>query len=105
MRANEKTAVVKLKEILEKKFAVIDFCVYGSKARGDVSEDSDVDVMIEIEESSPKIESEIDDVVYEVNLDNDCLISTVIFGRKELEEGPCGESPLYRMIRKEGLRI
>jgi predicted nucleotidyltransferase len=105
MRENEKVAVLRLKKALTEKFEILDFCIFGSKARGDASPDSDIDVMIEIENYTPEIESAIDDLVFEINLAHDCFISVIIFSRKELKEGPLGESPLYRVIGEEGVRV
>jgi len=102
---NEKTALSKLKKALEERFNLIDFRVFGSKARGEATPESDIDVMIEIEDYNPIAESEIDDIVFKINLEFDCFISLVIFGRKELEEGPLGESPLYRVIEREGVKV
>ncbi len=102
---NERAALSKLKKALEGRFELIDFRIYGSKARGEASPESDIDVMIEIEDYNPVAESEIDDVVFKINLEFDCFISTVIFSRKELEEGPLGESPLYRVIEREGIKV
>lgn len=61
--------------------------------------------MIEIEDYNPSTEAEIDDLVFEINLAHDCFISTIIFGRKELEDGPLGESPIYKAIEKEGIKV
>ena len=105
LKENEEKAVLHLKKVLEEKFHILDFRIFGSKARGDASPDSDVDVMIEVEEYSPAVESAIDDTVYETNLAHDCFISTVIFNKKELEEGPLDESPLYKTIEREGVRV
>lgn len=102
---NEKIAVTKLKESLIEKFKLFDFRVYGSKARGNASPDSDIDVMIEIEDYNPSVESTIDDIVFEINLNFDCFISTIIFSKKELEEGPLSESPIYKIIQKEGVTV
>ncbi len=102
---NEKIAVSKLKESLMEKFKLFDFRVFGSKARGNASSDSDIDVMIEIEDYNPSVESAIDDIVFEINLKFDCFISTIIFSKKELEEGPLSESPIYKIIQKEGVRV
>lgn len=101
----DKTALSALKKALEERFKLIDFRVYGSKVRGEASPESDIDVMIEVEDYNPAIESEIDDIVFKINIEHDCLISVVIFGRRELEEGPLGESPLYKIIEKEGVKI
>jgi predicted nucleotidyltransferase len=102
---NERIALAKLKKALEGRFNVIDFRVFGSKARGEATPESDIDVMIEVEDYNPAVESGIDDLIFSINVEFDCFISAVIFGRKELEEGPLGESPLYRVIAKEGVAV
>jgi predicted nucleotidyltransferase len=102
---NEKAALLKLKKALEERFNLIDFRFFGSKARGEAAPGSDVDVMIEIEDYNPLTESAIDEIVFRLNLEYDCFISLVIFGRRELEEGPLGESPLYRVIEREGIKV
>jgi uncharacterized protein len=102
---NERAALAKLKKTLEERFNLIDFRVFGSKARGEAVPESDVDVMIEIEEYNPLTESAIDELVFKINLEYDCFISVVIFGRRELEEGPLGESPLFRVIEREGIKV
>lgn len=105
LKENERIAVSRLKEALGKKLKLLDFRVFGSKARGDASPDSDIDVMIEVEDYNPAIESIIDDLVFEINLTFDCFISTVIFSKKELDEGPLSESPIYKAIEREGVRV
>ena len=102
---NEEAALSKLKVELRRNFRLVDFVLFGSKARGEETDESDIDVMIELEDCSPELISELDDIVFGINLEHDCLISTVIFSRKELEEGPMSESPLYRVIMKDGIRL
>jgi predicted nucleotidyltransferase len=102
---SERTALAELKRSLEERFELVDFRIFGSKARGEAAPDSDIDVMIEIEDYNPVSESEIDDIVFKINLEHDCLISVVIFGRREIEEGPLGESSLYRVIEREGVKV
>lgn len=105
LKENEERAVLRLKEVLKEKFNLLNFRIYGSKARGDASPDSDIDVMIELEDYIPEIEAAIDDFVFELNLAYDCFISTLIFSKKELEEGPLDESPIYKAIEKEGVKV
>jgi predicted nucleotidyltransferase len=102
---NERKALLTLKESLKEKFNLIDFFIFGSKARGEASSDSDIDVMIELENCAPETESLIYDIVFEINLAHDCFISTIIFTRKELIDGPLAESPIYKTIMQEGTRI
>ena len=105
MKSNERAALVNLKRELEKTLNLVDYRVFGSKARGEESPESDINVMIEVENYTPDVEALIDELIFEINLDHDCLISAVIFGSKELHEGPLRESPIYRSISREGIRI
>lgn len=105
LNEKEEEAVLRLKAVLEEKIKLVDFRLFGSRAKGDASSASDIDIMIEVEEYTPATESLIDDIVFDTNLAYDCFISTVIFSKKELEEGPLDESPLYKAIEKEGIRV
>jgi uncharacterized protein len=105
MKSNERAAVQKLKREIGKTINLVDYRLFGSKARGEESPESDIDVMIVVENYTPDVEAVIDELIFEINLDYDCLISAVIFGSNELHEGPLGESPIYRSIRSEGIRI
>jgi len=105
MKSHEQEALIKLKEQLSEVVNLVDYRVFGSKARGEESPGADIDVMIEVEEYTPEIEALIDDLVFDINLSYNCLISVVIFGKKELEEGPLRASPIYRSIIEEGISI
>ncbi len=105
MTLEEKTALDELQRVLQERCGAISVVVYGSKARGDDSPDSDIDVMVVLEDYTPQIEAAVDEAVYEIKLVHDCLISVVIFGRRELEEGPLAESPLYKRILAEGVPV
>ena len=101
----EEQALFKLKEELQKKYKIFDFKLYGSKARGTDEPDSDIDVMVELEEVNPDVRRKTSEIVAEINLEYDCFISIIWFSRKELEEGPMSESPLYKAILREGIAI
>jgi len=105
LKKNEERALKVLKEELSRRFNVIDMRVFGSKARGEDTPESDIDVMIEIDEFNPIIRSQIYDIVFKINLENDTFITTTIFSRKEIEEGPLSESPIYKAILREGALI
>ncbi len=105
MKHEEKAALDELKRVLRERCDLDSITVYGSKARGDASVDSDIDVMIVLDDYTPQIEAAVDELVYDINLAYDCLISVVIFSRWEVEEGPLSESPLYKRILKEGVLL
>lgn len=84
---------------------MLDFKAYGSKARGSDTPDSDLDVMLVIDKLTPLVESEIDDLIFEINLEYDCLITALFFDHEELESGPLSASPIYKKILREGVRL
>lgn len=105
LKDNEKVALKALKERLAGGFGLIDFRLFGSKVRGDGTPESDIDVFIELDKTNYGIESQIRKIILEVNLENDTFISATIFGKKEIEEGPMSESPIYKTIMREGISI
>jgi len=102
---NEEKALKELREKLFAKYPIIDIRLYGSKARGEGMEDSDLDVMIEIPKYDWVMVAEIDELIYRINLKYDVFISALVFGKDELEEGPMSEAPIYKVIQKEGISI
>jgi predicted nucleotidyltransferase len=102
---NEERALKELREELFAKYRIIDIRLYGSKARGEGREDSDLDIMIEIPEYDWAVVAEIDDIIYRINLEHDVFISALVFGKDELEEGPMSEAPIYKVIQREGVPL
>jgi len=83
---------------------VLDLRVFGSRARGDADPDSDLDVFIELEESTPALRQRISEIAWEVGFEMDRVISTVVTTRAELEHGAMGANPLVLNIEREGVR-
>jgi predicted nucleotidyltransferase len=83
---------------------VVDLRVFGSRARGDAAPDSDLDVFIELEESTPDLRRRISEIAWEVGFDMDRVISTVVTTSAELEEGAMGANPLVLNVEREGVR-
>jgi len=105
LKKDEERALRTLKEELSRRFRVIDLRVFGSKVRGEDTPESDIDVMLELDECNPDVKSKIYDIVFEINLENDTFICTTIFTKKEIEDGPLSESPIYKTIIREGTFI
>jgi predicted nucleotidyltransferase len=94
-----------LKQSLNHDFHLVDLRLYGSKARGCADADSDIDVMIELEELTPARSDSVFDLVFDVNIKHGVFISVILFGRHELEEGAMSVSPLFRAIERDGVRL
>lgn len=93
----------KLRKILGKNLKQV--ILYGSYARGDYTEDSDIDIMVlttltdkEIEQ----IETEIYDLAFDYLMDYDVDISVVIKNEEQFNYW-LGALPFYDNVRKEGM--
>jgi uncharacterized protein len=94
-----------LKEKLSEIVQLIDFRVFGSRARGDEDEYSDMDVFIEIESLDKELKKKITDIVWEVGLKHAVYIAPLLFTRSELEESPLRASPIVESIYEEGVKV
>ena len=101
----EKSAIKDLKNYLSKNYQLTDFRIFGSKIRGEDTPESDLDIMAVFDYFDPIMEANIDSKLFKINLEYDCLISLLIYGRNELQDGPLSESPLYKKVMKEGIPI
>lgn len=105
LNQNEVKALTRLKTFLQDQENFVDFRVFGSRTRESSTPESDIDVLIIVREFDRHLQSMIDDRIFELNLEYDCLISAVFFNQDELISGPLSESPLYRTAMQEGVRV
>jgi predicted nucleotidyltransferase len=94
-----------LKEKLSKIVRLIDFRVFGSRARGDGDEYSDMDVFLEIESLNKEVKNKIFDIIWEVGFKHFMVISPLIITREEVEKSPLKASPIIKNIVAEGVKV
>ncbi len=93
-----------LKAKIGSKYEIVDLKVFGSSARGDRREDSDIDVYVLIPEVNRQIEEDLFDIAYDLELRYDCLIDLIVFDKKSLK-GKFASTPIYEKVLSEGLRV
>lgn len=94
-----------LKKKLSEVIQLIDFRIFGSRARGIEDEYSDMDVFIEIERIDKELKKKIRDVIWEVGFKNSIYISPLVFTRYEIEESPLRASPIVENIYEDGVKV
>ena len=101
----DKLIAEEFKAKLARVATILDFRVFGSRARGDNAPESDLDVFLEIRESEKKVLEKISDVAWEVGFPHYTVITPIIFTQDEIENTPLRSSPLVKVIQEEGIRL
>ena len=105
MKEKDRRIAEELKYRLSGIVQLIDFRVFGSRARGDADEYSDLDVFIEVEVISAALRDAISEAAWEVGYQNYMVISPLIFTRNELENSPLKVSQIVQVIAEEGVVV
>ncbi len=105
MNQRDLNIAMDLKERLATVVPLIDFRVFGSRARGDADEYSDLDVFVEVERLDPNLKERLLDIAWEAGLEHLTVISLLIYTRDEIEHTPHRSSPIVKAIAREGLRV
>lgn len=94
-----------LKWQIEKIIPILSFQVFGSRARGDHHDDSDLDIFIMVENVSSRQRQAISKIAATVGFEKDRVITTFVATLQHINEGALGAAPIIRNIEKEGIRL
>ncbi len=80
--------------------------LYGSYARGDNKEDSDIDILVLIDKDKVTIEDRqrIGHPIYRIELENETLICPILYSRKHWET-KLSITPFYKNVISEGILL
>ncbi|MBI2434669.1 MAG: nucleotidyltransferase domain-containing protein [Candidatus Hydrogenedentes bacterium] len=83
----------------------LQFIVFGSRARGDFEEYSDLDVMIVLDDLTDEIRARISHISWELGFERNVIISPVTFTSAQLQSGPHRALPLLKVVKQEGIAV
>jgi len=106
LKENEVGALRELKKTLANKFNGADLILYGSKARGDFAEFSDLDVLVLTEtEINNDLEEEIFNISFKIELKYDVIFGIVVYPKVFWNSDLGNSMPLHWNIDKEGINV
>jgi len=81
--------------------------VFGSRARGTAEEDSDLDIVVLLDEKTPEIERKLDDAVYQVMWDYDFkpIVSLKVFSEAHFNHAVSQGFSFYQHVAREGVSL
>ncbi len=105
MNQRDREIARELKQRLSQVVTVLDFRVFGSRARGDADEYSDMDVYIKVDRLDKGLKEKVRQIAWEIGFDHLIHISPLIFTRAEIEDSPLRASPIIESISEEGVAV
>ena len=102
MTYKDKVAAIakQFRQTVEKKYNIIEMKLFGSFARGDYSKTSDIDLMVRLPKVDRKIEEDLFNIAYDLELEHDCVIDVIV-----LPQNLGNNTMIYQNIQKEGIAI
>ncbi len=102
----QRQALADLANRLHSRFDVAQLILFGSVARNETNEESDIDLLILTSHPLDRIKRhEITDLVCEINLEYDTNFSALVVDQKNWENGPVSVLPLRQAVREEGIPV
>lgn len=95
----------RFRQLIERNVTPRAVLLFGSRARGTASEDSDLDVLVSVERNTREIEKFISDCAWEAGFPEDVVVVPVVVEQQRLEHGPLSESAFIRNVMREGVRV
>ena len=101
----EKKILETFAHLVRKKVFLHSVVLFGSRARGDADPDSDMDLLVIVDNLTEKDEDYISECAWEAGFENDIVLVPVVFSRNDWENGPERYSLLAEAIKSEGVYL
>lgn len=103
----EKPIIEEFKRRIEQQFPgeLIWLVLFGSKARGDATPESDVDLLLVIRSDNWRLGDEIRGVGYALELEHGVVLSIQVISRDHYERLRAGGTQFFQVLEQEGVIV
>jgi predicted nucleotidyltransferase len=106
LSAKDRQAVEAAARILKEQFPVEEVILFGSKARGDDTPESDIDLLVLTSRPLPWQERwHINDALYDVMLDHDVIFGLIVEPTESWYDGVYQVLPIRGEVERDGVRL
>jgi predicted nucleotidyltransferase len=84
---------------------IITAVLFGSKARGDADDESDIDLLLVVDSEDRALRNELWRIAFRVSLEHNLVISPSVFGQASWAETRRIRMPLYRAVEADGIPL
>jgi predicted nucleotidyltransferase len=84
---------------------LVEVKLFGSKATGRDQPDSDIDVLVVVDQGDVETEDQVLDIAFNVNLKHEVYISPRVIDRSILADPVWSITPFLRAVAKEGIPL
>jgi predicted nucleotidyltransferase len=105
MDHTEKNILKSFINLMTDKVSLNKVILFGSRARGDAEPDSDMDVLVIVDEITEEKEDYISECAWEAGFEYGIVLVPVVYTVSEWERGPERFSLLAEAIRSEGVYL
>lgn len=106
MNATEKKVLETFKALLLKQFSLHKIILFGSRARGDATPYSDMDIGVILDKTPDEQDMDyVSDCAWEAGFENGIVIVPIVFSKEEWENSPERYSLLAQAVEMEGVSI
>jgi predicted nucleotidyltransferase len=103
---NQKLALDEIRRRLLTEFPVAGLILYGSAVRGELDQESDIDLLVLTTRGLSRRERHrITDVVFEVNLERGTNFSTLVVDLEAWQTGQVSLLPIHEEVLREGIAV
>lgn len=93
------------KKLVEQKVALREVKIFGSRARGTETEDSDLDIFVSVSHYTREIEKYISNCAWEAGFPEDVVVVPVVVDQEKLEHGSLRDSAFIQNVFREGIAV
>lgn len=96
----------KLKSLLNERVKLHKVVLFGSRARGNADSESDMDVLVLLNEPiTTEVRDIVSDCTWKAGFNDGIVLSSILYSIDEWEDGPEYYSPFAEAVRLEGIPI